>query len=48
MPYLKKSLNLVDAEVMMVDEALSKDSGTNKALVELAEPGTPAFEFYNV
>ncbi|KAI5118474.1 hypothetical protein M0805_003735 [Coniferiporia weirii] len=49
LPYLKKSLNLVDADVMMADEALKKDGpGYTKNIIELAEPGSPAFEFRNV
>ncbi|KAL5525184.1 CDC60 [Sanghuangporus sanghuang] len=49
LPYLKKSLNLVDAEVLMVDDALQRDEpGFSKAIVEQAEPGSPAFEFRNV
>jgi len=52
LPYLKKSLNLVDAEVMSVDEARSKAeegvSGYSKAIIETSEPGNPAFEFRNV
>jgi leucyl-tRNA synthetase len=49
LPYLKKSLNLVDAEVWSVQDALSKnESGFSKAIIEGAEPGTPAFEFRNI
>ncbi|THH03335.1 hypothetical protein EW145_g6336 [Phellinidium pouzarii] len=49
LPYLKKSLNLVDAEIMMVDEALKKNEpGYTKHIIEAAEPGSPAFEFRNV
>ena len=46
LPYFKKSLNLVDAEVFLVDEA--KEKGLSSALIEGAEPGAPAFEYYNV
>ena len=50
--YLKKSLGLVDAEVLTVDEALARSSagqqGYNKMIIESSEPGTPAFEFRNV
>ena len=50
--YLKKSLNLVDAEVLTVDEALVRSGGSsqgyNKMIIESSEPGTPAFEFRNV
>lgn len=49
LPYLKKSLNLLDAEVLMVDEALAKEGpGYTKTIIESAEPGKPAFEFRNV
>lgn len=49
LPYLKKSLNLVDAEVLTVDDALRKDEpGFTKLIIESAEPGSPAFEFRNV
>lgn len=50
--YLKKSLSLVDAEVLTVDEALARSEadsqGYNKMIIESSEPGTPAFEFRNV
>ena len=50
--YLKKSLGLVDAEVLTVDEALVRSEagsqGYNKMIIESSEPGTPAFEFRNV
>ena len=49
LPYLKRTLNLQDAEVLMADEAKSKDvSVLTKTLIESAEPGNPAFEYYNV
>jgi len=50
--YLKKSLGLVDAEVLTVDVALGRSEadpqGYNKMIIESSEPGTPAFEFRNV
>jgi len=50
--YLKKSLGLVDAEVLAVDKALARSAadpqGYNKMIIESSEPGTPAFEFRNV
>lgn len=50
--YLKKSLGLVDAEVLTADEALARceadPRGYNKMIIESSEPGTPAFEFRNV
>ena len=49
LPYLKRTLNLQDAEVLLVEDAKSKDlTVLTKALVESAEPGNPAFEYYNV
>lgn len=46
LPYFKKSLNMVDAEVFLVEEA--KDKGFSPVMIEGAEPGSPAFEYYNV
>ncbi|EMD35016.1 hypothetical protein CERSUDRAFT_116529 [Gelatoporia subvermispora B] len=49
LPYLKKTLNLVDAEVMLASDTLASDRADfNKMIVESAEPGNPAFEYYNV
>lgn len=49
LPYLKRTLNLEDAEVHLADDAKQKDLSTlTKALIESAEPGNPAFEYYNV
>ncbi|TDL26973.1 leucyl-tRNA synthetase [Rickenella mellea] len=49
LPYLIKSLNLVDADVWSVEDALKKsEAGFSKLIIEAAEPGTPAFEFRNV
>ncbi|KAF9238326.1 hypothetical protein BU15DRAFT_88395 [Melanogaster broomeanus] len=49
LPYLKRSLNLVDAEVLMVDEALQRDGpGFTPMIIESSEPGSPAFEYRNV
>jgi leucyl-tRNA synthetase len=52
LPYLRKSLNLVDAEVMSVDEARKKVEegvpGYTKNIIETSEPGNPAFEYRNV
>lgn len=45
-PYLKKALNLVDVEVYLVEDA--KQKGFSVSIVEGAEPGSPAFEYYNV
>lgn len=46
LPYIKKSLNLVDAEVFLIEEA--REKGFSSVIVEGAEPGAPAFEYYNV
>ena len=49
LPYLKRTLGLEDAEVLLVEDIKSKDlSVLTKALIETAEPGNPAFEYYNV
>ncbi|KAG8215233.1 hypothetical protein J3R82DRAFT_8779 [Butyriboletus roseoflavus] len=49
MPYLKRSLNLVNAEVFLVDEALQRDGpGFTPSIIETSEPGSPAFEYRNV
>ena len=50
LPYLKRSLNLVDADILSVEDALAKagEAGFNKQIIEGAEPGSPAFEFRNV
>ena len=45
-PYFKKSLNLVDAEVILVEDARAK--GFTSIMLDGAEPGSPAFEYYNV
>lgn len=48
-PYLKKSLNLVDAEVMSVEEAKTKvGPGFTQSIIESSEPGSPGFEYRNV
>ncbi|KAJ7584921.1 hypothetical protein C8J56DRAFT_829117 [Mycena floridula] len=44
-PYLKKTLNLVDAEVMSIEDAMA--AGFAKG-TESSEPGNPAFEYRNV
>lgn len=50
LPYLKKSLNLVDAEVLSVEEAIKHvdEPGYTKSIIEASEPGSPAFEYRNV
>ena len=49
LPYLKKSLNLVDADILMADEARAKDEpGYTNTIIDTAEPGRPSFEFRNV
>jgi len=48
--YLKKTLNLAEAEVMSVEDARSKEQeqGYTKSIINTSEPGSPAFEYYNV
>ncbi|KAG5339737.1 hypothetical protein C0989_003925 [Termitomyces sp. Mn162] len=50
LPYLTKSLGLVDAEVLSVEEARQKEGerGYTKSIIDSSEPGTPAFEYRNV
>ena len=49
LPYLKKSLNLVDAEEFAVEVALQKTGpGFTPSIIESSEPVSPAFEYRNV
>jgi leucyl-tRNA synthetase len=50
LPYLKKSLGLVNAEILSVDEAQAHEGepGYTKSIIESSEPGSPAFEYRNV
>ena len=50
LPYLKKTLNLVDAEVLSVEEARQKEgqAGFTKSIIDASEPGAPGFEYRNV
>ncbi|GLB44645.1 putative class-I aminoacyl-tRNA synthetase family protein [Lyophyllum shimeji] len=50
LPYLKKTLGLVDAEVMSVEEARTKEGqpGYSKNIMDTSEPGAPAFEYRNL
>ena len=52
LPYLKRTLNLVDVEVLSVEEALAHGEGGkvgySRSIIESSEPGSPAFEFRNV
>ncbi|KAH9922289.1 leucine-tRNA ligase [Epithele typhae] len=49
LPYLQKTLGLQGAEVLRVEDVKSTDLSTlSKMLIETAEPGSPAFEYYNV
>jgi leucyl-tRNA synthetase len=45
-PYIKKTLKLQDVTVMTVEEA-KKSAAAPDTIIDLAEPGTPAFNFYN-
>ncbi|KAF9496052.1 leucyl-tRNA synthetase [Pleurotus eryngii] len=48
--YFKKSLNLVDVEVISVEDALkhTDEAGYTKSIIDSSEPGNPAFEYRNV
>ncbi|KAG6877276.1 hypothetical protein C0993_008924, partial [Termitomyces sp. T159_Od127] len=50
LPYLRKSLGLVDVEVISVEEAKQKEgeAGYTKSIIDSSEPGAPAFEYRNV
>lgn len=49
LPYLKKTLNLVDAEIFSVEVALAREGpGFTRTIIESSEPGAPAFEYRNV
>lgn len=49
LPYLKKSLSLVDADILTVEEAKSKEGpGYTHLIIDTSEPGSPAFEYRNV
>ncbi|KAF8201405.1 hypothetical protein BJ912DRAFT_500295 [Pholiota molesta] len=47
LPYLKKTLNLTEADVLSVEEARTNEA-FNSAIIDTSEPGSPAFEYYNV
>lgn len=48
--YLKKTLSLVDVDILTVEDALEKqeEAGYTKSIIESSEPGCPAFEYRNV
>ncbi|KAF5352969.1 hypothetical protein D9758_007903 [Tetrapyrgos nigripes] len=52
LPYLKRTLNLVDAEIVSVEEAHGKsgagEAGYTKSIIDTSEPANPAFEYRNV
>lgn len=49
LPYLKRTLNLVDAEIISVEEARAKEGpGFTRMIIDSSEPGSPGFEYYNV
>jgi leucyl-tRNA synthetase len=52
LPYLKRTLNLVDVEILSVEEAQefvgAGKAGYSRMIIESSEPGSPAFEFRNV
>jgi leucyl-tRNA synthetase len=45
-PYIKKNLKMQDVNVMTVDEG-KKAASAPEVLLDQAEPGTPAFNFFN-
>lgn len=49
LPYLKRTLDLVDIEVLLAEDAKTKEGpGFTKTIIESAEPGSPAFEYRNI
>ncbi|KIK54624.1 hypothetical protein GYMLUDRAFT_176967, partial [Collybiopsis luxurians FD-317 M1] len=48
LPYLRKTLNLVDAEILCVDPSYAKEreAGYTKLIVDSSEPGSPALLVY--
>jgi len=52
LPYLKRTLNLVDVEILSCEEALEHagagKAGYSRLIIDSSEPGSPAFEFRNV
>ena len=48
--YLKKTLGLVDAEVLSVQEARQREAepGFTRTIIDMSEPGAPAIEYRNV
>ncbi|KAG8986294.1 cytosolic leucyl tRNA synthetase [Tulasnella sp. 427] len=49
LPYLKRNLGFREGEVVLADDAKGKEGpGYIPAIIETAEPGTPAFIFWNV
>jgi len=50
LPYLKRSVGYVDADVWPVDDARKHEgeTGFSKNIIDSAEPASPAFEFRNV
>jgi leucyl-tRNA synthetase len=50
LPYLKRSVSFVEADVWSVEDARSQEGtpGFSKNIIDGAEPGAPAFEFRNI
>jgi len=50
LPYLTKTLGLVDAEVLSVADARAREGepGFTKSIIDVSEPGAPGFEYRNV
>jgi hypothetical protein len=50
-PHLKKTLGLVDVEVLSVEGARSRvgaEAGFTQSIIDGSEPGSPSFEYRNV
>ncbi len=47
LPYLKRTLNLIEATVLSVEEARQIGSYSS-SIIDTSEPGSPAFEYYNI
>jgi len=48
LPYLKRTLNLVNVDILTVEDARSKEGpGYTRMIIDGAEPGNPAFEYRN-
>lgn len=47
-PYMKRNVGYVDVDVVFVDEARDKSGpGYSTTAIDVAEPGSPGFVFWN-